>query len=288
MPTKKTYSASRASIKKKAFGGGAASVRPLIGDGYKHTRTVTTYKYFDNDVMDRAGPHTSAHIFTKLNFEKLYNNKDIRDYRVFLNTRLAPSPGRVNAMLLEKLGRISGREEVTREGRARMLDQYSRLYEQLAATTDRGAQIKMLGSMFELSPQQTYRWDEGSYSKTQIKGKGERRRAADRDSATLKEFGATLEYGSLTGLGAVSALDRWKADGMKSFDYDPSSQSEEDFRRVVRRSVQLVNSTDERGRSWETLSDVSQESNYENFGPKTPASFSRVGRARTAGWLKKG
>ena len=143
---------------------------------FKHKRSATAYGYFNKASKRRQGPHTISHIALALALEVAASrNRDLKDV---LGSRLAPRPRQV-VWLLNRAFKMKGAQAATKELRkkkTRYLTMYNKLY-----IAGKKGDRKAIEKLMELSPNQTYKWKEGSATAADMAGKGERRTSAADD-----------------------------------------------------------------------------------------------------------
>jgi hypothetical protein len=177
--------------------------------------------------------------------------------RVLADTRLVPSPGKANAILVEELGKAN-RLSTTILSRKLYLRNYTKHYNKFLDAPTRELQYKSLRKLLELGPQQTYAWAKGSYTSAQIAGGGENTNVSEQDYMTFEDLKNSNGYATLTDEGAVAWFKNAGPGGLKSIDYDPTAMTPTNFRRTVRRTAQF-----NKARSGDAMSTVSQESNID-------------------------
>ncbi|MFZ6845530.1 hypothetical protein [Undibacterium sp. RuTC16W] len=166
-------------------------------DLHHSERDETAFGYFQEKVSKKPlqGPHGASHAYTETSLQIIRDYKEIKeanfDYRKIMETRIVPSPGRANALLIEGFehwGRSDGTNQ--EKQRREYMQKYICLYNMLEETEplEQSKQLRLIQQLTELAPNQTYGWAKGDYTRAQIGGKGETRTSAVDDFITLKSL----------------------------------------------------------------------------------------------------
>lgn len=171
----------------------ATKIVSNIGDSsgnLGHSRSRTAYGYLNTKgKRDQNGPHVNAHVLHAV----AHRASDVQGFDVgdLLGSRLAPKPRQVANKVKKGLINKSRLNKKTKRQAKAYLEHYKRQYYIVKDKTGKYSKEqrnKAGRRLVELNPNVTYAWDMGSYTKSQIKGKGEKRKRASDDLSRMHKL----------------------------------------------------------------------------------------------------